>query len=80
MQELQEQQLRLREQLIVCEVGREEAVAAERDLRAQLLQHGALFHRQEEALAATRDQLKAAKLDITQSDITAERGLDDIFV
>ncbi|XP_013145754.1 PREDICTED: rab GTPase-binding effector protein 1 isoform X2 [Papilio polytes] len=64
VEELQEQQLRLREQLIVCEVGREEAVAAERDLRAQLLQHGALFHRQEEALAATRDQLKAAKEEL----------------
>ncbi|XP_013170289.1 PREDICTED: rab GTPase-binding effector protein 1 isoform X1 [Papilio xuthus] len=64
VEELQEQQLRLREQLIVCEVGREEAVAAERDLRAQLLHHGALFHRQEEALAATREQLKAAKEEL----------------
>lgn len=52
--------LRLREQLIFCQLGREEAAAAERDLRAQLLEHGDLFRRQEAELATLRIQLKEA--------------------
>ncbi|XP_047030099.1 rab GTPase-binding effector protein 1 isoform X1 [Helicoverpa zea] len=64
VEELQELTLRLREQLILCEIGREEARGAERELRAQLLQHGALFHRQDAELTALRNSLKEAKEEI----------------
>ncbi|XP_068633138.1 rab GTPase-binding effector protein 1 isoform X3 [Battus philenor] len=79
VEELQEQQLRLREQLIVCQLGREEAAGAERELRAQLLEHGALFHQQEAALAATRAQLRIAKeeLDRLQTEREQMQELGD---
>ncbi|CAH2048919.1 unnamed protein product, partial [Iphiclides podalirius] len=79
VEELQEQQLRLREQLIVCQVGREEAAAAEAELRAQLLEHGALFHRQEGALAAATAQLRDAKeeLDRLQTEREQMKELGD---
>ncbi|XP_049873694.1 rab GTPase-binding effector protein 1 isoform X2 [Pectinophora gossypiella] len=59
--ELQEHTLQLREQLIECAIGRERALDAENELRAQLLQQGALFHRQDAELAAVRQQLREAR-------------------
>ncbi|XP_026739405.1 rab GTPase-binding effector protein 1 isoform X2 [Trichoplusia ni] len=64
VEELQELTLKLREQLILCELGREEAREAERDLRAQLLDHGALFHRQEDQLATLQQQLREARDEV----------------
>lgn len=60
-QELQELSLQLREQLIVCGAGRERAAAAERGLRAQLLQHGQLLLRREAELAQHAADLRAAR-------------------
>lgn len=59
-QELQEHMLRLREQLIFCQIGREEAVESERELRTQLLEQGALFHQQEAQLSDLRQRLSEA--------------------
>lgn len=60
-QELQLSILELREQLICVQIGREEALAAERDLRAQLLEHAAHAQRQDAALAGARTQLQRAR-------------------
>ncbi|CAG5045615.1 unnamed protein product [Parnassius apollo] len=79
VEELQEQNLRLREQLIMCQLGREEADAAEQELRTQLLEHGTLFHRQEAELAAARAQLREAKeeLDRLQTEREQMKELGD---
>lgn len=57
-QVLQEHTLLLREQLIACAVGRERALQAEHELRAQLLEQGALLRRQDAELLTVRTQLK----------------------
>ncbi|XP_052753214.1 rab GTPase-binding effector protein 1 [Galleria mellonella] len=79
VEELQEHILRVREQLIFCQIGREEAAEAERGLRAQLLQQGALFHQQEQQLAALRAHLKAAneQLDCLQTEREQMKELGD---
>ncbi|KAF9423803.1 hypothetical protein HW555_000861 [Spodoptera exigua] len=79
VEELQMHTLRLREQLIFCQLGREEAAAAERDLRAQLLDHGELFHRQEAELATLRAQLKEAleEVDRLQTEQAQMKELGD---
>ncbi|KAJ8731085.1 hypothetical protein PYW07_004249 [Mythimna separata] len=64
VEELQEHTLRLREQLIFCQIGREEAADAERELRAQLLEQGSLFHSQEAELNTLRAQLKQARDEV----------------
>lgn len=79
VEELQMHTLRLREQLIFCQLGREEAAAAERDLRAQLLEHGDLFRRQEAELATLRIQLKEAldEVDRLQTEQAQMKELGD---
>ncbi|CAH1638438.1 unnamed protein product [Spodoptera littoralis] len=79
VEELQMHTLRLREQLIFCQLGREEAAAAERDLRAQLLEHGDLFRRQEAELATLRSQLKEAldEVDRLQTEQAQMKELGD---
>ncbi|KAJ0176379.1 hypothetical protein K1T71_007558 [Dendrolimus kikuchii] len=79
VEELQEHTLRLREQLIVCQVGREEAAAAEAELRAQLLEQGAVFHRQEAQLSATAAELREARerLDQLQTEREQMKELGD---
>ncbi|CAH0715232.1 unnamed protein product, partial [Brenthis ino] len=64
--ELQELSLQLREQLIVCGVGRERAAAAEQGLRAQLLQHAQLLLRREAELAQHAADLRAAREELDQ--------------
>lgn len=64
VEELQEHILRLREQLIFCQIGREEAVQSERELRTQLLEQGALFHQQEAQLSDLRQRLSEAKQEL----------------
>ncbi|XP_045490703.1 rab GTPase-binding effector protein 1 isoform X2 [Pieris rapae] len=59
--ELQEQCLQLREQLIFCQLGREEGAASEQELRNQLLSHGALLHQQEAALASAHADLRSCR-------------------
>ncbi|XP_039753559.1 rab GTPase-binding effector protein 1 isoform X2 [Pararge aegeria] len=68
--ELQELSLQLREQLIVCETGRQAALAGEAELRAQLLQHAALLHRRDTELAQALQRLKEAheELDRLQTE------------
>ncbi|KAI5635203.1 rabaptin-like protein domain-containing protein [Phthorimaea operculella] len=56
--ELQEMNLYLREQLIESAIGRERALEGEQELRNQLLQQGALFHKQDEQLSYYKNQLK----------------------
>ncbi|XP_050351328.1 rab GTPase-binding effector protein 1 isoform X1 [Nymphalis io] len=77
--ELQEQCLQLREQLIVCETGRERAVEAEQDLRAQLLQHAGLLHRREDELLQRDTQLRQAQeeLDRLQTEREQMKELAD---
>lgn len=58
-QELQEQALQLREQLLVCATGRERALAAEAELRAQLLHHATLLLRKDDDLAGLAADLRA---------------------
>ncbi|XP_026314027.1 rab GTPase-binding effector protein 1 isoform X1 [Hyposmocoma kahamanoa] len=58
---LQELALRLREQLIACAVGRERALQDAAELRAQLLEQGALCHHHDAELARTRQQLRDAQ-------------------
>ncbi|CAK1580676.1 unnamed protein product [Parnassius mnemosyne] len=79
VEELQEQNLRLREQLIMCQLGREEADAAEQELRTQLLEHSTLFHQQEAELANTRAQLRETKeeLDRLQTEREQMKELGD---
>ncbi|KAL0838499.1 hypothetical protein ABMA28_016622 [Loxostege sticticalis] len=72
VEELQELALRLREQMIVCAVGREEAVRAEGELRSQLLEHTRLFHQQDAALAAARAELRETREQLEQ--LQTERG------
>ncbi|XP_034831786.1 rab GTPase-binding effector protein 2-like isoform X2 [Maniola hyperantus] len=62
--ELQELSLQLREQLIVCETGRQTALAGETELRAQLLQHAALLHRRDTELSQALQQLKEAQEEL----------------
>ncbi|CAB3227358.1 unnamed protein product [Arctia plantaginis] len=64
VEELQEHMLRLREQLIFCQIGREEAVESERELRTQLLEQGALFHQQEAQLSDLRQRLSEAGQEV----------------
>ncbi|XP_050684810.1 rab GTPase-binding effector protein 1 isoform X3 [Leptidea sinapis] len=73
--ELQEQCLQLRDQLIVVQLGREEALASAEELRNQLLQHSTMLHQQDAALAAARaetEQLREQvdKLQTERSQIT----------
>lgn len=68
VQELHEHMLRLREQLIFCQIGREEAVESERELRMQLLEQGTLFHQQEAQMSDLRQRLNEAGL-VRQSEI-----------
>ncbi|XP_064072764.1 rab GTPase-binding effector protein 1 isoform X3 [Vanessa tameamea] len=77
--ELQELSLQLREQLIVCETGRERAAEAEHELRAQLLQHAALLHRREDELAQRDAQLRRAQeeLDRLQTEREQMKELAD---
>ncbi|XP_046965897.1 rab GTPase-binding effector protein 1 isoform X2 [Vanessa cardui] len=77
--ELQELNLQLREQLIVCETGRERAADAEQELRAQLLQHAALLHRREGELAQRDAQLRQAQeeLDRLQTEREQMKELAD---
>ncbi|XP_045447926.1 rab GTPase-binding effector protein 1 [Melitaea cinxia] len=77
--ELQELSLQLREQLIVCELGRERALSAEEELRAQLLQHAALLHRREDELAANAAAARAAReeLDRLQTEREQMKELAD---
>ncbi|KAM3957765.1 rab GTPase-binding effector protein rabaptin-5 isoform 2-T2 [Aphomia sociella] len=79
VEELQEHILLVREQLIFCQLGREQAAEAERELRAQLLQHAALFHRQDEQLAQRDAQLRAAReqLDCLQTEREQMKELGD---
>ncbi|XP_045773384.1 rab GTPase-binding effector protein 1 isoform X1 [Maniola jurtina] len=62
--ELQELSLQLREQLIVCETGRQTALAGETELRSQLLQHAALLHRRDTELAQALQRLKEAQEEL----------------
>ncbi|XP_028175005.1 rab GTPase-binding effector protein 1 isoform X6 [Ostrinia furnacalis] len=72
VEELQELALRLREQMIVCAVGREEAARAEHELRAQLLEHTRLLHQHDAALAAARAEHSDARKELEQ--LQTERG------
>ncbi|CAG4982586.1 unnamed protein product [Colias eurytheme] len=77
--ELQEQCLQLREQLIFCQLGREEAAASEQELRNQLLSHGALLHQQEAALASSSTELRECReqLDRLQTEREQMKELAD---
>ncbi|XP_059047634.1 rab GTPase-binding effector protein 1 [Achroia grisella] len=79
VEELQEHVLQVREQLILCQIGREEANDAERELRAQLQHHAAIYHRQDEQLAAQRGQLAQAReqLDCLQTEREQMKELGD---
>ncbi|KAG6455678.1 hypothetical protein O3G_MSEX009333 [Manduca sexta] len=66
VEELQEHTLRLREQLIFCQIGREKAHEAENELRSQLLDHATLFRQQEAELASLRTQLTNANEQLEQ--------------
>ncbi|XP_037294546.1 RUN and FYVE domain-containing protein 1 [Manduca sexta] len=66
VEELQEYTLRLREQLIFCQIGREKAHEAENELRSQLLDHATLFRQQEAELASLRTQLTSANEQLEQ--------------
>ncbi|XP_063825986.1 early endosome antigen 1-like [Ostrinia nubilalis] len=70
VEELQELALRLREQMIVCAVGREEAARAEHELRAQLLEHTRLLHQHDAALAAARAEHSDARWEHTVTGAT----------
>ncbi|KAI8437195.1 hypothetical protein MSG28_010520 [Choristoneura fumiferana] len=61
VEELQLCMLELREQLICVQIGREEALAAERDLRGQLVEHAAACQRQDTALQHASQQLQHAR-------------------
>lgn len=79
VEELQEHTLRLREQLIFCQIGREEAAEAEAELRSQVLEQGALFHQQEAHIASLATQLKDAReqLDRLQTEREQMKELGD---
>ncbi|XP_063364594.1 rab GTPase-binding effector protein 1 [Cydia amplana] len=62
--DLQLYSLELREKLICVQIGREEALAAERDLRAQLLEQSQQFHRQEAELLETRSALRYTREEL----------------
>ncbi|XP_047991197.1 rab GTPase-binding effector protein 1 isoform X3 [Leguminivora glycinivorella] len=62
--ELQLYSLELREKLICVQIGREEALAAERDLRSQLLDQSQQFHRQEAELQETRAALRQTREEL----------------
>ncbi|XP_061716686.1 rab GTPase-binding effector protein 1 isoform X3 [Cydia pomonella] len=62
--ELQLYSLELREKLICVQIGREEALAAERDLRAQLLEQSQQFHRQEAELQEARTALRHTREEL----------------
>ncbi|CAH0398148.1 unnamed protein product [Chilo suppressalis] len=79
VEELQELTLRLREQMIVVSIGREQAVAAEEDLRSQLLQHTRQLHAQDAALGAASQDLQRAReeLDRLQTEREQMQELGD---
>ncbi|XP_075978365.1 rab GTPase-binding effector protein rabaptin-5 [Anticarsia gemmatalis] len=79
VEELQEHILCLREQLIFCQIGREEAVESERELRNQLLEQGTLFHQQEAQMNDLRQRLAAARkeLDRLQTEREQMKELGD---
>ncbi|XP_073956372.1 rab GTPase-binding effector protein rabaptin-5 isoform X2 [Choristoneura fumiferana] len=64
VEELQLCMLELREQLICVQIGREEALAAERDLRGQLVEHAAACQRQDTALQHASQQLQHAREEL----------------
>lgn len=77
--ELQEQALHLREQLLVCATGRERALTAEEELRAQLLHHATLLLRKDDDLAGLAADLRAQgeELDRLQTEREQMKELAD---
>ncbi|XP_053610190.1 rab GTPase-binding effector protein 1 isoform X2 [Plodia interpunctella] len=72
VEELQEHILRVREQLIFSQIGREEAALGEEELRTQLLDNAARFRTQDAALAAVTEKLRQARQQLEQAE--AERS------
>ncbi|KAI5635202.1 rabaptin-like protein domain-containing protein [Phthorimaea operculella] len=58
--------LYLREQLIESAIGRERALEGEQELRNQLLQQGALFHKQDEQLSYYKNQLNETNEELSR--------------